>query len=103
MNEMKTLGRNLRRLRLSSGLTQKELDLKVGLTKGTVSQLELGKQGDIKMKYLYLICRILKVDIEQLFMDPQMLPINFIVSNSNVRALEKIFSRVKEILAQKEK
>jgi len=101
MNEMKTLGRNLRRLRLSSGLTQKELDLKIGLT-NTVSQLELGKAGDIKIKYLYLICRLLKVDIEQLFMDSRMLPINFIVSNSNVRALEKIFSRVKEILAQKE-
>ena len=99
MNDMKTLGRNLRRLRLSSGLTQKELDTKVGLTKGTISKLELGKQGDIEVKYLLLICQTLGVSIEEFFIKNAR-TIKLIISDENVQTLGKIFSLIKEMGAQ---
>ena len=100
MNEIKTLGTNLRRLRLSSGLTQKELGMKVGLTKGTISKLELGKQGDIEIKYLLLICQTLGVSIEEFFIKNAK-TIKLTISDENVQMLGKIFSLIKEMLAQK--
>jgi len=99
MDELKTPGRNLKRLRLSSGLTQAELGLRVGLTKDTISKLELGKQENPGMKHLVLICRVLNVELEQLFIkDVKLIPINLVVSDGSVRALGEIIKQVQKIL-----
>lgn len=101
MNELKTPGRNLKRLRLSSGLTQADLATKVGLSKDTISKLELGKQENPGMKHLVLICRVLKVDLEQLFIkDARLIPVNFIVSDGSVQALGEIIKQAQKILAK---
>lgn len=101
MNELKTPGRNLKRLRLSSGLTQADLATKVGLTKDTLSKIELGKQQNPGLKHLVLICRVLKVDLEQLFIkDAKLIPVNFIVSDESVQAIGKIVEQFQKILTK---
>jgi len=101
MNELKIPGRNLKRLRLSSGLTQGDLATKVGLSKDTISKLELGKQENPGMKHLVLICRVLNVDLEQLFIkDVKLIPINLVVSDGSVRAIGRIVEQVQKILAK---
>jgi len=63
----KTLAFNLKRLRQFKGLTQEELAKKVGLTKDTISKIELGKQENVGFKYLISICKELGIGIEELF------------------------------------
>jgi len=67
IKEVLVLAQNLKRHRQSKGLTQKELGLKVGLTKDTISMLELGKQENIGLKYLIMIRRELGIGMEKLF------------------------------------
>jgi len=62
-----TFANNLKRLRQYRGLTQEELAKKVGLTKDTISKIELGKQENVGFKYLISICRELDIRIEELF------------------------------------
>jgi len=65
--EKETLAFNLKRLRQFKGLTKEVLAKKVGLTKDTISKIELGKQENIGFKYLISICRELDIAIEELF------------------------------------
>ena len=67
MYDLKIFGRNLKRYRCFRGLTQEDLAKKVGITKDTVSKIELGKQKNFGLKYLILICELLDVTIEELF------------------------------------
>jgi|GEM_PF-2138572 len=101
MDELKTIGRNLKRLRSSAVMTQMELGLRVDLTKDTISKLELGKQDNIGLKYLVSICRVLEVELEALFIkDAKSIPIILNVSDGSVRAVGEIFKRVQEIMAK---
>jgi len=103
MDELRTLAQNLRRLRQSKGLTQIQLGQKVNLTKDTISKIELGKQENVGLKYLVLICRTLEVDLEQLFVkDVRSFPVIFNVSDGSVRAMGEIVEQVQKILAKKE-
>ena len=102
MDELKTLGKNIRRLRRSADLTQSELGLKIDLSKDTLSKLELGKQENIGMKHLILICRELGADMEQLFVkDAKSFSINITLSDGNARAIGEIVEQVKKILTKK--
>lgn len=103
MNKLETIGRNLRRLRLSSDLTQAQLALQVGLSKDTISKIEQGKQKNIGIKYLILICRVLNADLEQLFIkDAKSILVNFTVSDGSVRALGEIIKQAQKILKKEE-
>jgi len=103
MDELRVLAQNLRRLRAGKGWTQMELGLEVGLTKDTISKIELGKQENVGLKYLVSICRVLEVDLEQLVAkDSQSIPVIFNVSDGSVRALGEIVKQVQKILAGKE-
>ena len=85
MNEREILAENLRRYRLVKGLKQKALAAKVGLSTDTISKIETGKQENIGMKYLYLICKELNISIEELFMeDPKRIRLELVVSDKNV-------------------
>lgn len=101
MNELKTIGGNLRRLRLSSGLTQADLSQKVGLTKDTISKIELGKQKNIGIKHLISICQVLDVGLERLFIKgANLIPINLVVSDGSVHAIGRIVEQFQRILAK---
>ena len=103
MNEKKTLAMNLRRYRLLAGLKQEDLAAKIGLSKDTISKIELGKQENIGLKYLVSICRELEISIEELFMeDPEALYLKFVVSDQNLPNLEKLIARVVDIFGKKE-
>ena len=102
MDEKKILGRNLKRHRLSKGLTQAELGIKVGLRGETISNIELAKQENIGLKYLILICRELNVTLEELFIkNPNSVSFKFIISDENVRVLEELLNRIKNITDKK--
>lgn len=99
MNERGILGKNLKRFRQAKGLMQKELATKVGLSKDTISKIELGKQENIGLKYLSVICRELDISIEELFIkDPGSITLKLVASEENVRILEKLFAEFKRIL-----
>jgi len=102
MKEKETLAFNLKRLSQVKGLTQKEMAKKVGLTKDTISKIELGKQENVGLKYLISICRELDVSIEELFMEnANYIPLKIVVSDENVRILKNMFGEFKRILADK--
>jgi len=103
MDELGVLGQNLRRLRMGKGMTQVELARKVGLTKETVSKIELGKQKNPGVGYLVLICKELDIKMEELFMEePEARFIKITLSDANARAIGEIFSQVQKILPKKE-
>jgi len=96
---LENLGDNIKRLRSFSGLTQEELGLKVSLSKESISRLELGKQKNIGMMYLLSICRVLKVDLEELVvMQPRAIPIKIVVSDENVQAMGEIVKQFQKII-----
>ncbi len=95
MSEREILAKNLRRYRQVKGLTQKDLAEKVSLAKDTISLIELGKQSNPGMKSLILISRALDIELFQLFMeDPESLTIKLIVSDQNLRSLERLFDEI---------
>lgn len=101
MDELKNLGKNIRRLRRSADITQSELGLKIDLSKDSLSKLELGKQENIGLKYLVLICQVLNVDMEALFIkDTRIITPSFSISDGSVRALGEIVKQVQEIMAK---
>jgi len=103
MDELKNLAQNLRRLRVGKGLTQEELGLKVGLTKDTISKIELGKQENVGLRYLILICQMLEVDLEQLVTkNIRSIPIVFNVSDNNIQAVGEIVKQIQNIIAKQE-
>ena len=102
MKEMEILGKNVKRYRQFKGLTQEDLATKVGLTKDTISKIELGKQENVGSKHLISISRELNVELEQLVMaDPEARSIKFVLSDENVRNLEKLFTEVIRISGKK--
>jgi len=99
MREKETLAFNLKRLRQFKGLTQEELAKKVGLTKDTISKIELGKQENVGFKYLIAICRQLDIAIEELFIrDSRDLPIKLVVSDENIDNIRKLFGRAEYVI-----
>ena len=102
MKELEILGRNIRRYRQVKGLRQGDLAKKVVLAKDTISMIESGKQKNVGLKYLILICRELDVGLEQLFMeDPEARFIKFVLSDENVRSLGKFFTEIIRISGKK--
>ena len=94
MKEKETLAYNLKRLRQSKGLKQEDLAKKVGLTKYTISNIELAKQENVGLKYLISICKELDIAIEELFIkDSRELPIKLVISDENATQIRKLFGR----------
>ena len=60
------IGKNVRRIRISVGVTQEQLAALSGLSNDYLSRLELGKESP-KVETLCRICEALKVDIVELF------------------------------------
>lgn len=72
MYDLKVFGQNLKRWRQFRGLTQEELAAKVGITKDTISRVEIDKAPRFGLKHLISICEVLDVKIEELFIkDPK--------------------------------
>lgn len=72
MYDLKIFGRNLKRWRQFRGLTQEDLAGKVGLTKYTISNIEVAKQKNIGLRHVISICQVLNVTLEELFIkDPK--------------------------------
>ncbi len=95
MKEQKTLAKNVKRYRQVKGLTQEDLAEKVSLAKDTISLLESGKQENIGMKHLVSISRELDIELFELFMEnPDTLFLKFVVSDQNLRSLEKLFTEI---------
>lgn len=102
MREKQALAFNLKRLRQVKGLTQESLAKKIGLTKDTISKIELGKQENIGLKYLSLICRELDISIEELFLEgAKKLKFEFTLSDKNIEALKNMFAEFIRILGDK--
>jgi len=101
MNELEILARNLKRLRAFAGMTQAELGLRVEFTKDTISKIELGKQENIGLRHLILICNEFGIRMKELFAeDDKEIPITLKVSDESVDALGKIFERFQKILTK---
>lgn len=56
----------IKEYRVKSGLTQKELAIKIGISKNYLSQLE-NNRYDIKLSMLFKIAKELNISPEQLF------------------------------------
>ena len=67
MYDLRILGRNIKRYRQFRGLTQEDLAAKAGVTKDTISRLEVAKARRLGLEHLVLICEILDVKLEILF------------------------------------
>ena len=97
MKEVEILGKNIKRFRLVKGLTQEDLAKKVGLSKDTISKIELGKQENPGFKYLTLIGQELDVSLEELFLeDPKRIKLELVVSDKNVptvKAAIEVFNK----------
>jgi len=95
MSEREILGKNLRAFRQLKGLRQKELAKAVGLSMDTISKIELAKQKNIGIKYIFSICRELDIGIEQLFLeDPKSLRIELVISDKNFEGLKEICKKL---------
>jgi len=72
MYDLAIFGTNLKRWRQFCGLKQDELAVKVGLSKDTISKIEVAKAEKLGLKYVIAICNVLDVKIEELFVkDPK--------------------------------
>lgn len=99
--EALVLAQNLKRQRQFKGLTQKELGLKVGLTKDTISKIELGKQENIGMKYMYLICKELDISMEKLFIkDFRYIPLELVISDENIGTMRALLKQALFVLGK---
>lgn len=95
--EMKILGNNIKRYRHLKGLEQGELAKRIDISKDYLSRVERGLQPNFGTQYLIRICRELDVELCQFFMeDPESLSIKFIVSDQNLRSLEKVLDKITE-------
>lgn len=65
-NDLITIGENIKRHRLISKITQKELADKIGVTHFWVCKLERGKQNNTTINLLIAISHELKVDLGEL-------------------------------------
>jgi len=102
MKERELLGKNVSRYRLFKGLKQTELAEKVGLTSDTICKIETGRQENIGLKSLVLISRELDVELVQFFMEsPETMFIKFVVSEQNLRSLERLLTEIVKIMGLK--
>ncbi len=67
---MNSLGSRIRQQRLAKGLSQQDLAEKVGVTKGAVSQWELGRTLNIKLPPVIKLCEVLGVSLDYLVHGP---------------------------------
>ena len=58
------LGETLRRLRREKGLTQEETASKAGISRPTLSRMELGKFANVSVRALFIILDTLDYEIE---------------------------------------
>ena len=101
MSEKEILAQNLKHHRQSKGFTQEELGQKVGLTKDTISKLELAKQENIGFKYLTLICRELDVSMEELFIeDSKHVPFKLVISDENFETMKALLKNISYALSK---
>lgn len=101
MSEKKTLAQNLKHHRQSKGFTQEELGQKVGLTKDTISKLELAKQENIGFKYLTFICRELDISMEELFIeDSKHVPFKLVISDENFETMKALLKNLSYALSK---
>jgi len=99
MRERDILAYNLKRYRQLKGLKQKDLATKVGLSKDTISKVELGKQENIGSKYLMSICRELDIGMEELFLkDSRALPLKLVISDENAENIRRLFGQAEYII-----
>ena len=101
INDIKSLGENLKRRRQFKGFTQEQLATKVGLTKNIISKIETAKQEieDIDIKYILSISRELDISIEELFLEnPKKLIIEFVIKEKNIGALKKFIRSCEKLL-----
>lgn len=67
---MDTLGDRIRHLRGVKGLSQQELADKLGVTKGAVSQWEVGRSANIKLVTALKLCETLGASLDYLVHGP---------------------------------
>lgn len=104
MKEAKILGRNIKILRQSKGLTQRKLAKKVDLSVDTISKIERGEQENIGFKHLISIHQELDASLEELVMEnANYIPIKIVVSDKNIKALKSILDEFMRLIAKKEK
>ena len=90
-----SVGDNMRKLRMQSGLTQENVALKSGLSQGYINQLESGKRR-YTQKSLDLIAKALSVPVAELFKDEAL---QTITAGEKVARFEKKRPDKKEFLA----
>jgi transcriptional regulator with XRE-family HTH domain len=64
------IGNNIRKWRNLRGFKQQDFAKDIGVSKGTLSKIENGKQKNVNLTRLQKIATCLKVKITQLFNDP---------------------------------
>ena len=64
---MSNLSIRIATARKESGMSQTELSKKIGVTKGAVSQWELGHTKDIKTRFFFPLAEALQLDPLELF------------------------------------
>lgn len=62
----KTIGTRLRKIRMSKGITQEDLAYEANIDYSFYNQIENGKRN-ISVKTLTKICRVLKVNVKDIF------------------------------------
>jgi len=65
-NDLIKIGENIKRFRLKSNMTQKELAEKIGVTHFWVCRLEKGKQNNTTINLLIAIREALKIELYEL-------------------------------------
>ena len=111
IDDIKILGKNLKRYRQFKGFTQEQLATKVGLTKNIISKIETANQEieDIDIKYIILISRELDIGIGKLFRkDSKNFIIEFMIKDSKNFIIEfmineKSIENLKRIIRSCEK
>ena len=56
-----TLGQKVRQARISQGMSQQDLADKIGVTRGRISQIEIGIEGNPSMDVVRNICKFLGI------------------------------------------
>jgi len=97
VDEIRIIGMNIRRYRQWKGWTQADLGLKVGLTKDTISKVELGKQN-LNMRQLVSIQRELGVSPVELYLeDPEAVYLKLAFSGKDLERIDRITARLERL------
>lgn len=63
------VGKNLKRIRKSKGLTQVQLTDLVNYNEGTIANIENNSYQTFSLEFIYIVSKMLKVPIEEFFKD----------------------------------